>query len=86
MRRAVLVVVVIGLLQPALAAGQVAESLRQQIKVREDLLAQQPRPPRRAMRHVTRRTRIIRQRAVGERFAIRRTRRHRAHAAGVSAG
>ena len=43
MRRAVLIVVVFGLLQPALATGQVAESLRQQIKVREDLLAQQLR-------------------------------------------
>ena len=43
MRRAVLIVVVLGLLQPALAAGQVAESLREQIKVREDLLARQLR-------------------------------------------
>ena len=43
MRRAVLIVVVIGLLQPALAAAQVAESLREQIKVREDLLARQLR-------------------------------------------
>ncbi len=43
MRRAVLIVVVIGLLQPALAAAQVAEGLREQIKVREDLLARQLR-------------------------------------------
>ena len=43
MRRAVLIVVVLGLLQPAMTAGQVAESLREQIKVREDLLARQLR-------------------------------------------
>jgi hypothetical protein len=43
MRRAVLIVVLLGLLQPALAAAQVAESLREQIKVREDLLARQIR-------------------------------------------
>ena len=41
MRRAVLIVVVCGLLQPALAVGQVAESLREQAKVRESLLAKQ---------------------------------------------
>jgi len=41
MRRAVLIVVVCGLLQPALAVGQVAESLREQAKVREGLLARQ---------------------------------------------
>ena len=41
MRRAVLIVVVCGLLQPALAVGQVAESLREQAKVRESLLANQ---------------------------------------------
>ena len=41
MRRAVLIVVVCGLLQPALAVGQVAESLREQAKVREGLLAKQ---------------------------------------------
>jgi hypothetical protein len=34
---------VIGLIQPALAAAQVVESLREQIKVREDLLARQVR-------------------------------------------
>lgn len=43
MRRAVLIVVVIGLLQPVLAAAQVAESLREQIRLREDLLARQLR-------------------------------------------
>ena len=43
MRRAVLIVIVIGLLQPAHAAAQVVESLREQVKVREDLLAQQLR-------------------------------------------
>ena len=41
MRRAVLIVVVCGLLQPALAAGQVAESLREQARIRETLLARQ---------------------------------------------
>jgi len=41
MRRAVLIVVVCGILQPALAVGQVAESLREQAKVRESLLAKQ---------------------------------------------
>jgi len=41
MRRAVLIVVVCGLLQPALAAGQVAESLREQARIRETLLTRQ---------------------------------------------
>lgn len=43
MRRAVLILVVLGLLQPLLAAAQVAESLREEIKVREGLLAKQLR-------------------------------------------
>jgi len=43
MRRAVLIVMVCGLLQPASAVGQVVESLREQAKVRETLLEQQIR-------------------------------------------
>ena len=41
MRRAVLIVVVFGLLQPALATAQVAESLREQARIRETLLVRQ---------------------------------------------
>jgi hypothetical protein len=41
MRRAVLVVTVIGILQPVLAAAQVLEGLREQARIRETLLAQQ---------------------------------------------
>lgn len=41
MRRAVLVVMVIGVLLPAMAATQVAEGLREQARIRESLLAQQ---------------------------------------------
>ena len=41
MRRVVLVLLAIALLQPALAVSQVAESLREQAKVRESLLAKQ---------------------------------------------
>jgi hypothetical protein len=43
MRRVVLVLLVFVLLQPVVAAGQVAESLKEQAKVREDLLATQIR-------------------------------------------
>lgn len=41
MRRVVLVLLAIALMQPALAIGQVAESLREQARVRESLLAKQ---------------------------------------------
>jgi hypothetical protein len=41
MRRAVLVVVVIGVLLPVMATAQVAEGLREQARIRESLLAQQ---------------------------------------------
>jgi len=41
MRRAVLIVVILGLLQPALATAQVAESLREQARIRETLLVGQ---------------------------------------------
>ena len=41
MRRVVLVLLAFAILQPALAVGQVAESLREQAKVRESLLAKQ---------------------------------------------
>jgi hypothetical protein len=41
MRRAVLVVLVFGVLQPVLAAAQVVEGLREQARIRQSLLAQQ---------------------------------------------
>jgi len=41
MRRVVLVLLMFAFLQPGLAVGQVAESLREHAKVREDLLAKQ---------------------------------------------
>jgi hypothetical protein len=41
MRRVVLILLAIALMQPALAVGQVAESLREQARVRESLLAKQ---------------------------------------------
>ncbi len=41
MRRVVLLLLAFALMQPALAGGQVAESLREQAKVRESLLARQ---------------------------------------------
>ena len=41
MRKAILIVVLFGLLHPASALGQVAESLREQVKVRESLLVNQ---------------------------------------------
>jgi hypothetical protein len=41
MRRVVLIVLAIALMQPALAVGQVAESLREQARVRESLLVKQ---------------------------------------------
>ncbi len=41
MRRVVLILMAFACLQPALAAGQVAESLREQARVRESLLAKQ---------------------------------------------
>ena len=41
MRRVVLIVVMCGILQPALAVCQVEESLREQAKVRESLLEKQ---------------------------------------------
>jgi hypothetical protein len=41
MRRVVLVLFVFALLQPALATGQLGEGLREEIKVREDLLTRQ---------------------------------------------
>ena len=43
MHRAVLMTVIFGLLQPALAVAQVAESLREQVRVRESLLSNQVR-------------------------------------------